>query len=84
MPRLTLVPGEVVESWRDSELEAYFRDSYRHGTPPPTSLSMEAHQPEAMRAWCRFWWTAFHGGGVDHTLKELLRVRIAQLSGCAY
>jgi hypothetical protein len=29
MPRLTLVPGIVVESWRDAEIEGYFRDSYR-------------------------------------------------------
>ena len=54
MPRLSLVPGVVVEGWDDAEIKAYYLDSYRHGTPPPTSLAMESHAPEVMRAWCRF------------------------------
>lgn len=84
MAYLSLVPGEVVEAWQDPEIEAYFRDAYRFGTPPPTTLAMEAHQPEAMRAWCRWWWTAFHNGIVELPLKELLRVHIAESNGCAY
>jgi hypothetical protein len=81
---LSLVPGETIEAWNDPEFEAYFRDSYRFGAPPPTSLSMESHQPEAMRAWCRWWWTAFHNGIVEHPLMETLRVHIARLSDCDY
>jgi hypothetical protein len=84
MPRLSLVPGEIVESWNDDEIKAYYLDSYRHGTPPPTSLAMESHQPEAMRAWCRFWWGRFHRGRVDHAWKEQLRVHIARQSHCDY
>jgi hypothetical protein len=84
MPRLSLVAGEIVEGWRDEEIRGYYLDSYRHGTPPPTSLAMESHEPEAMRAWCRFWWDSFHRGLVDHAWKEQLRVHIARQSHCDY
>ena len=32
-PRLSLVPGDVVESWNDPEVEAHFRTSYIEGNP---------------------------------------------------
>lgn len=83
-PRLPLVPGDAVEALADPEIEAYFRQSYALGTPPPTSLALYAHHPELLRAWCRFWWTAFHGGKVEHGFKERLRVRIAERIQCHY
>ena len=82
--RMPLVPGEVIESWLDPEIEAYFRQSYVIGAPPPTSLSLDAHNPDALRAFRRFWWTIFHNGSVSHRLKELLRVQIAQDRNCDY
>jgi len=82
MARLTLVPGEIVEAWRDAELEAFYRDAYKFGTPPPTSLAIESHAPEMMRAWVRFWWTTFHHGVVDHGLKEVVRISIARRGNC--
>ena len=82
--RMPLVPGHVIEGWNDPEIEAYFRHSYVVGTPPPTSLSLDAHNPDALRAFRRFWWSAFHHGSVSHKLKELLRVQIAQDRDCHY
>ena len=43
MPPLTLVPAEVIESWRDPEIRAFILDSYRRRVPPVTSLAMESH-----------------------------------------
>jgi len=83
-PRISLVPGHQVEAWNDPEIEAYFRNSYLLMTPPPTSLSMEAQNPESMRTWCRFWFNTFHRGIVDHRLMEMLRVQIAVDGNCEY
>ena len=82
--RVPLVPGYVIERWKDPEIEAYFRHSYVVGTPPPTSLSLDAHNPNTLRAFRRFWWSAFHQGSVSHRLKEILRVQIAQDRDCDY
>jgi hypothetical protein len=79
---LPLVSGEIIESWNDPEIRSYFEDCYRLGTPPPSGLLMQAHHPAILRAWSRFWWGTFHGGVVDHRLKEILRMRIARLSKC--
>ncbi len=50
MAWLSLVPAEVTEAWNDPEFEAYFRDTFRFGTPPPMTLAIEAHRPEPLRA----------------------------------
>ena len=84
IPRLPLVPGAVVEAMHDPEIEAYFRNSYVQQTPPPTSLSLQIHQPEVMRAWCRFVWGVFNRGVVEHRLKELVRVYMADAADCEY
>ena len=82
--RLSLVPGDVVERLNDPEIEAYFRLSYVLGTPPPTSVSLHVHQPEAMRAWNRNWYATFHGPLVEPRIKELIRVTMARVSTCDY
>ena len=84
MPPLTLVPAEAVESWDDPEIRAFILDSYRRRVPPVTSLAMEAHQPDVLRAFARFWWASFHHGMLDQGLKERLRVEIASLQRCSY
>jgi hypothetical protein len=45
---------------------------------------MEAHQPDVLRAFARFWWASFHHGVLDRELKERLRVEIASLQRCSY
>ena len=82
--RMPLVAGDAIERWKDPEIEAFFLHSYVLGTPPPTSLSLDAHNPNALRAFRRFWWSTFHSGSVAHRLKELLRVQIARFRDCDY
>ena len=84
MAWVSLVPAATTEAWNDPEFEGYYRDTYRFGTPPPMTLAVEAHRPEALRAYCRWWWTAFLNGIVDHPLMEVLRVHIASRSNCNY
>ncbi len=82
--RLSLVPGHVVESRSDPEIEAHFRVSYVEGTPPPTSLSLDAHNPAAQKAGRRHMWYLFHEGHVSRPLKEQLRIQIATWRDCEY
>jgi hypothetical protein len=84
MAWLSLVAAETCEGWNDPEFEAYYRDTYKFGTPPPITLAIEAHQREALRGWCRWWWTAFLNGIVHHPLKEVLRAHIANRSRCDF
>lgn len=81
---MPLVAGALIESWKDAEIEAFFRHSYVLGAPPPTSLSLDAHNPDALRAFRRFWWSVFHKGAASHRLKEMLRVQIARYRNCDY
>ena len=83
-PRISLVPGEIVESLNNAEIEAYFRQSYVLGTPPPTSVSLHVHRPETMLAWNRNWYATFHGPLVEARLKELVRVGMARAANCDY
>ncbi len=82
--RLSLVPAHVVESRNDPEIEAYFHVSYVEGTPPPTSLSLDAHNPTAQKAGRRHMWLLFHTGTVSQPLKEQLRLQIAAWRDCEY
>ena len=84
MPQLSLVPGRVVESWGDPEIEWYFREAHRLGVPAPTSLAIEAHDRAALVGFGRLWWAFFHEGRIERPLMEAVRVRIAEQSGCAY
>lgn len=81
---LRLVPGPEIEAWNDPEIEAYARASLRDGVPAPTSLAIEASAPRVLRAFGRFWWTAFRGGTVDPGLKERIRLVMALAAGCTY
>lgn len=40
------------------------------------------HRPDMIRAYFNFYYPMHNGGAVDVTLKELVRLRIAQLNQC--
>lgn len=61
-----------------------FADAAARGAPNPTLLRILARQPRAMNAFYSGWQDTFYAGTVDHTLKELMRVRMARLRGCGY
>ncbi|MGH7904735.1 MAG: hypothetical protein ACREPA_11530 [Candidatus Dormibacteraceae bacterium] len=61
-----------------------FADAAARGAPNPTLLRILARQPRAMNAFYSGWQETFYAGDVEHTLKELMRVRMARLRGCGY
>ena len=50
----------------------------------PTLLRILARDPGSMGIFYESWTDSFYGGRIDHTLKELVRVRMAELRGCHY
>jgi alkylhydroperoxidase family enzyme len=59
-------------------------DAARRGAPNPVLLRILARHPEALHAFYAGWQETFYRGRVEHPLKELMRVRMARLRGCAY
>jgi alkylhydroperoxidase family enzyme len=66
------------------EVREYFRLAEKRGAPNSTLLRILAREPESLRTFYESWNRAFYGGRVDHLLKELVRVRMAELRGCHY
>lgn len=82
MLRISCPDHRAIEGLGDREIEAYFRESHREGTPAPFRLMLLANNPATLKGWCRFWWATFRRGTVDHALKELLRFHIASTVSC--
>ncbi|HWF40095.1 MAG TPA: hypothetical protein VG322_16335 [Candidatus Acidoferrales bacterium] len=67
-----------------SEVRAAFKTAETRGAPNSTLLRILAREPESMRIFYDSWTKSFYGGRIDHTLKEIVRVRMAELRGCHY
>jgi alkylhydroperoxidase family enzyme len=61
-----------------------FRLAEQRGAPNSTLLRILARDPGSMGIFYKSWTDSFYGGRIDHTLKELMRVRMAELRGCHY
>lgn len=71
--------GSVSSGVRD-----YFRVAEKRGAPNSTLLRILARDPDSLRIFYESWNSSFYGGRVDHLLKEIVRVRMAELRGCHY
>jgi alkylhydroperoxidase family enzyme len=78
--RISPVDTRVVTS----DVQQAFDDAARRGAPNPMLLRILARHPGALNAFYAGWQETFYGGTVDHTLKELMRVRMARLRNCGY
>jgi alkylhydroperoxidase family enzyme len=67
-----------------AEVREYFRVAEKRGAPNSTLLRILARDPESLRTFYDSWNRSFYGGSIDHTLKEIVRVRMAELRGCHY
>lgn len=66
------------------EVRQAFKTAETRGAPNSTLLRILARDPESMRIFYDAWTKSFYGGRIDHTLKEIVRVRMAELRGCHY
>lgn len=81
MPR---IPYAASESLEDPEIAGYLATAKRRGTPRAESQLIRANVPAVIRSFSHTMDTVFHEGIVDHSLKELCRVYIAQSLDCRY
>ncbi|MGH7775966.1 MAG: hypothetical protein ACREPI_02160 [Candidatus Dormibacterales bacterium] len=81
MPR---IPYVDVSHISDPEILEYLEDARRWGAPRPESQAVRAHVPAVIRAFTRAWRTTFREGVLDHQVKELCRVYVAQSIECEY
>jgi hypothetical protein len=74
----------VDEMTIDEQTRLTFQDAERRGAPNSTLLRILARYPRGLRAFYDSWQDTFYTGQVPHTLKELMRVRMARLRNCGY
>lgn len=68
----------------DPELNAVLQRAERLSTPKPAWYLTLAHSPEMANGYAAYWDLTHRGGTVPHTTKELMRIAISQLLGCAF
>ncbi len=78
------LPKVRAEDVTDPELQAILERAERLSTPKPAWYLTLAHSPETAKAYAAYWDTTHRGGQVEHTTKELMRIAISQLLGCAF
>lgn len=78
--RIAFVPDDALSP----EQLAMLQSADANGAPNRNLLMVLAHRPELMEGFFRLWQDAFVRGGLDHRLKEILRVKIATLYSCGY
>ena len=79
-PRLEPVDDSAV----DDSIKRIFADAEKRGAPNSLLLRILARNPKGLRAFYDGWQQTFYAGNVPHTLKELMRVRMARLRNCGY
>lgn len=79
--RLAPVPREAVT---DPRLKVILERAAVLSTPKPAWYLTLAHNPDVAVAYALFWDETHRGGGVEHPIKELMRIAIAQLLGCQF
>ena len=68
----------------DPELDRIIDTARRLSTPKPAWYQTLASNPAVAKAFAHYWDTVFRAGRVEHEIKELMRVCVAQLLGCAF
>jgi alkylhydroperoxidase family enzyme len=79
--RLAPVPREAVT---DARLHAVLERAAILSTPKPAWYLTLGHNPDMAVAYAMYWDETHRGGRVEHTIKELMRIAIAQLLGCEF
>lgn len=74
----------VTDAGVSPDIREAFSSAERRGAPNSTLLRILARDPDSMGIFYDSWIKSFYSGRVDHNLKELMRVRMAELRGCHY
>ena len=74
----------VTLSELDGESQDIIEIADRNGAPNSNLCRVLGHRPDILKGFFHVWKASFEGGTVDHTLKEIVRVKIADMYGCGY
>jgi len=69
---------------KDPDLQRVLEQAERLSTPKPAWYLTLAHNPEMAKAYAAYWDITHRGGRVEHTIKELMRITIAQMLDCDF
>jgi alkylhydroperoxidase family enzyme len=78
------VPQLDDDEIRDPALKAVLDGSYETKSPPPSWYRTMGQNPEVAVAFAGYWDLLHRGGLVEHEIKELARLQIAQMIGCEF
>lgn len=78
------MPLVDVTMLKDPELDQIIEKSRRLSTPKPAWYQTLASNPAVAKAFAQYWDTVFRNGRVEHEIKELMRICVAQLLGCSF
>jgi AhpD family alkylhydroperoxidase len=78
------MPLVNVGALHDPELDRIIEQSQRWSTPKPAWYQTLASNPSIAKAFAHYWDIAFRNGRVEHQIKELMRIAVAQLLGCSF
>jgi len=78
------VPQLSDQEVTDSALERVIKDAAVTESPPPSWYRTMGNNPEVAVEFARYWDMLHRGGSVDHSIKELGRLQIAQMIGCEF
>ena len=78
------MPLVDIATLKDPELDVIIEKARRLSTPKPAWYQTLASNPPVAKAFAHYWDTAFRGGRVEHEIKELMRICVAQVLGCSF
>jgi alkylhydroperoxidase family enzyme len=80
-PRVSQLAREEI---RDPGLASVIERAAQTKSPPPSWYRTMGHNPAVATAFAGYWDLLHRGGLVEHRIKELCRVQIAQIVGCEF
>ncbi len=82
--RLLLCDEPAVQAVVDPPLVSWASSALPDGADPAISQSALGEQPEALVAFLRLYGTMWSHGQLEHSIKEVARLRNARVTGCGY
>ncbi len=79
--RIALIEDDNAVS---DKIQNYFKTAEVRGAPNSRFLRLLARDPNSVRVFYEAWDNIFYGGKIDHSFKEIIRVRMARLRNCDY
>lgn len=78
------VPQLTVDEVTDPELREVIERAAVTKSPPPSWYRTMGQNGEVAKEFARYWDMLHRGGLVEHRIKELCRIQIAQMIGCEF